>query len=63
MTQALNEKLYEVAEKHIFSLEGRGDLVPRMRDNDDFLDVYVMSLEKLLKEVYELGKADGKNEQ
>lgn len=61
MKKTLEAKLYEIAEKHIYTLEGRGDLEPRMRDSDDFLDVYVMSLDKLLKEVYELGKADGKN--
>ena len=62
MNQTIDQQLYEIAEKHLFSLEGRGDLIPRMSDDKDFIDVYVVALDKLLKEVYELGKANGKKQ-
>ncbi|HEQ7722690.1 TPA: hypothetical protein VHV97_000635 [Streptococcus pyogenes] len=62
MNKKLEKKLYDIAAKHSYAVEHRGDLKSRHNDGDDYLDMSVWGIEKMLKEAYELGKSDGKNE-
>ena len=59
-TKRINEKrdkaLLEIAKKHSYAIEERGDLEKRNNDSEDFLEVSVWSLKEMLKEAYELGK-------
>ncbi|WP_415274882.1 DUF6900 domain-containing protein [Clostridium perfringens] len=57
----MKQELFEIAKRNIYGLEERGDLEQRFIDSEDFLDVAVWSIRKLLKEAYELGKQDSKN--
>ena len=59
-TKRINDRrdqaLLEIAKKHSYAIEERGDLEKRKNDSEDFLEVSVWSLKKMLKEAYELGK-------
>lgn len=55
----MKKELFEIAARNIYAVEQRGDLDQRYRDDDDFLDVAVWTLRKMLEEAYELGKQDG----
>ena len=59
-TKRINGKrdkaLLEIAKKHSYAIEERGDLEKRNNDSEDFLEVSVWSLKEMLKEAYELGK-------
>ncbi len=50
------ESLVEIAKKHIYPVEARGDLETRDNDSEDFLDVSVWSIKAALAAAYELGK-------
>lgn len=50
------ESLVEIAKKHIYPVEVRGDLETRDNDSEDFLDVSVWSIKAALTAAYELGK-------
>ena len=50
------ESLVEIARKHIYPVEARGDLETRDNDSEDFLDVSVWSIKAVLAAAYELGK-------
>ena len=51
-----NLQLLEIAKKHSYAVENRGDLEKRNNDSEDFLDISVWSLKEMLREAYELGK-------
>lgn len=50
--------MLEIAKKHIYGVNERGDLEQRYRDADDFLDVAVWCIRAALEEAYAAGKAD-----
>lgn len=56
----MKQELFEIAKRNIYGLEKRGDLEQRFIDSEDFLDVAVWSIRKMLEEAYELGKQDTK---
>lgn len=56
MKKNVEKKLLEIAKKHCYQVEVRGDLEERMNDSDDFLDIAVWGLKRMLEEAYELGK-------
>lgn len=58
----MKQELFEIAKRNIFGLEERGDLEQRFIDSEDFLDVAVWSIRKMLEEAYELGKQDAKKD-
>lgn len=58
MKKDLEKKLFEIAKKHSYEIEERGDLEARMNDQDDFLDIAVWGLKRMLEEAYELGKSE-----
>lgn len=51
-----NLQLLEIAKKHSYAVESRGDLEKRNNDSEDFLDISVWSLKEMLREAYELVK-------
>ena len=46
----------EIAKKHIYPVEARGNLETRDNDSEDFLDVSVWSIKAALEAAYKLGK-------
>ena len=56
------EKLYEIAEKHIPELRGRGNLETKCNDSDDFFETAVWSLRYALIAAYKLGQSAASNE-
>ena len=52
----IDKQLYEIAAKHLITVQERGDLEPRHRDSDDFIEVSVWGLEAALKDAYEAGR-------
>lgn len=53
------EDLVEIAKKHIYSVETRGDLETHNNDSEDFLNVSVWNIKAVLEEAYKLGKDNG----
>lgn len=53
----MKKELLEIAKKNSFAVETRGDLESRCNDEDDFIEVSVWSLEKMLEEAYKAGQA------
>lgn len=58
----MRKSLYKIAEKNLLAVEERGDLETRYNDSEDFLDVAVWTLQKMLEEAYELGKKQGEKQ-
>lgn len=56
----MKKQLVEIAKKHSYSIETRGDLESRHNDDEDFIEMSVWSIQAMLEEAYELGKKDGK---
>ena len=56
LTKTEQQKVLEIAKKHIYGVKERCDLEQRYRDADDFLDVAVWCLRDALEEAYALGK-------
>ena len=50
------ESLVEIARKHIYPVEARGDLETRDNDSEDFIEVPVWSIQKVMEEAYLLGR-------
>lgn len=58
----MRKSLYKIAEKNLLAVEERGNLETRYNDSEDFLDVAVWTLQKMLEEAYELGKKQGEKQ-
>lgn len=56
MTTTAAKQLLEIAKKHSFEVEDRGDLEVRHNDSEDFLEVSVWGLKAMLEDAYKLGK-------
>lgn len=56
MKKNIDKQLLEIAKRNSHAIENRGDLEKRNTDAEDFLDISVWSLKKMLEETYELGK-------
>ena len=57
MSKKEQKLLYKIASKHNDAIRERGDLERRWSDSEDFIELSVWSIEEMLKEVYDLGKA------
>ena len=51
----IDKKLFEIAAKHMVTVQERGDLEARHCDSEDFIEVSVWGLEAALKDAYEAG--------
>ena len=49
-------KVLEIAKKYSMTIEERGDLETRNSDSEDFIEISVWNLKKMLLEAYEKGK-------
>lgn len=56
----MKKQLVEIAKKHSYSIETRGDLESRYNDDEDFIEVSVWSIQAMLEDAYELGRKDSK---
>lgn len=57
--EKIERKLLEIAMDHNYGVNERGDLETRNSDTEDFLDVSVWGLKRMLREAYEYGKLNG----
>ena len=53
---AIDKKLFEIAAKHMVTVQERGDLEARHCDSEDFIEIPVWGLEAALKDAYEAGR-------
>lgn len=60
MTEKELKQLVEIAKKHIYKIELRGDLEDRGNDTEDFVETSVWSIKAALIEAYKLGQENGK---
>ena len=52
----IDKKLFEIAAKHMVTVQERGDLEARHCDSEDFIEIPVWGLEAALKDAYEAGR-------
>ena len=52
----IDKKLFDIAAKHLITVQERGDLEARHCDSEDFIEVSVWGLEAALKDAYEAGR-------
>lgn len=52
----IDKQLFEIAAKHLITVQERGDLEARHCDSEDFIEVSVWGLEAALKDAYEAGR-------
>ena len=52
----IDKTLFEIAAKHLITVQERGDLEARHCDSEDFIEVSVWGLEAALKDAYEAGR-------
>ena len=58
MNENIKKALEQIAKEECCSIEARGGLDTRNCDSEDFIEVGVWSIRKMLERAYELGKAD-----
>lgn len=54
-SKTTQQALLNIAKKHSWEIENRGDLETRMSDADDFIEVSVWGLKAMLEAAYKLG--------
>ncbi len=54
--EGIDKKVYEIAAKHLITVQESGDLETRHSDSEDFIEVSVWGLKSALKEAYEAGR-------
>ena len=54
--EGIDKKVYEIAAKHLITVQERGDLEAHHCDSEDFIEVSVWGLEAALKDAYEAGR-------
>lgn len=55
MQKNIEDSLLKIAKEYSIEIEERGNLETRMDDSEDFLEISVWSLKKMLEEAYKLG--------
>ena len=60
MTDKELQQLVDIAKKHVYAIERRGDLEDRDNDSEDFVETSVWSIKAMLIEAYKLGQEQGK---
>jgi len=58
MNENIKKALEQIAKEECYSIEARSGLDTRSNDSEDFIEVGVWSIRKMLERAYELGKAD-----
>ena len=58
MNENIKKALEQIAKEECYSIEARGGLDTRNSDSEDFFEVGVWSIRKMLERAYELGKAN-----
>lgn len=58
MNENIKKALEQIAKEECYSIEARGGLDTRNNDSEDFFEVGVWSIRRMLERAYELGKAD-----
>ena len=58
MNENIEKALEQIAKEECYSIEARGGLDTRNCDSEDFFEVGVWSIRKMLERAYELGKAN-----
>lgn len=61
LTKKAQRQVMEIAKRHIYAIQERGDLETRHSDGEDFLDIAVWSLKAALEEAYALGLKEGQH--
>ena len=56
MTQKEKNLITEIAKKYSYTIQERGDLESRMNDEEDYIEVSIMSIEAMLEAAYKAGK-------
>lgn len=56
MSEEVERQLLNVAKQASFLILHRGDLETRNNDNEDFLEIPVWTIKRMLEEAYKLGK-------
>lgn len=59
LTQKEQKDLLKIAKENILAMKERGTFEARYRDDEDFFEVAVWSLEVAMTEAYLLGKKNG----
>ena len=54
--EGIDKKVYEIAAKHLITVQERGDLEAHHCDSEDFIEIPVWGLEAALKDAYEAGR-------
>ena len=52
----IDKKLFDIAAKHLITVQERGELEARHCDSEDFIEIPVWGLEAALKDAYEAGR-------
>lgn len=60
ISKKVEKQLLEIAKRNSATIEERGSLERRYSDSEDFLDIAVWSIQQMLEEAYELGRAAAK---
>ena len=58
----MKKELLEIAKNNSGSIEVRGDLESRGNDWEDFIEVSIWGLQRMLEQAYELGKKERDND-
>lgn len=58
MNKKIKKALEKIAMEESYAIEVRGGLDTRDNDDEDFKEVSVWSLQRMLERAYELGRAD-----
>lgn len=56
MNKNIEKALEKIAMEESYSIEERGGLDSRNNDDEDFMEISVTSLQRMLKRAYELGR-------
>lgn len=56
MNKNIEKALEKIAMEESYAIEARGGLDERWNDEDDFKEISVTSLQRMLERAYELGK-------
>ena len=62
LTQKEQEALLKIAMENIYDMKQRGTFEARYKDDEDFLDIAVWSLEVAMTEAYLLGRKNAREE-
>ena len=59
LTEKTRKALEQIAKDASYAIEARGGIDERENDTEDFLEVGIASIQRMLEEAYRLGLRDG----